>query len=74
MPKSYQNDRINARTLLLTPEKKEVCRLPEMASNVGPLISFDPGLQEDGYCILLGIGISVELSRSCRKQQDYGYY
>lgn len=55
------------RTLFLTPDKKEVCHLPKMTSNVGPLISFDPGLQEDGCCILLGIGIRAELSRSCRK-------
>lgn len=55
------------RTLLLTSEKKEVCHLPEMTSKMGPLISFDPGLQEDGCCILLGIGIRAELSRSCRK-------
>lgn len=78
MPKSYQHDRINAHRPLehfcLLQRKKEVCHLPEMASNVGPLISFDPGLQEDGCCILLGIGIRAELSRSCRKQQDYGNY
>lgn len=62
------------RTLLLTPDKKEVCHLPEMTSNVGPLISFDPGLQEEGCFVLLGIGIRAELSRSCRKQQDHGSY
>lgn len=63
------------RPLLLAPKKKKaLCPLPEMTSNVWPLISFDPGLQEDDCYVLLGMGIRAELSRSCRKQQDYGYY
>lgn len=37
-------------------------------------VAFDPGLQEDDCCILLGIGTRAQLSRSCRKQQDCGCY